>query len=296
MACVVGQTGCLSQIILNGQISSTRKASVALNTVGDYDVAEKAAFAGIATLEGLRYLAPDNTDAMFLLTRSWASVGLGFIEDKMEEAEDAEGTSGPNYDYQKRRAMAAYDRAIFYGVQLLESDHEGFKEATRNNATMKEYLAQFDEPEQAENLFWVGYAWLGKTNVGKENPAVVGELHVAVALLERSVELDETYMYGSGHVALGAYHARSAMAEMDEAKKHFDRAIQLSEGKTLLPKVQLALRYHCLKGDKTAYEATLKEVLAAGDGDPYQRLPNTIAKRKAKRFLSAERQNAQCGF
>jgi hypothetical protein len=307
-AASLGSTGCVSKVLLNGQIASTRRASVAINTIGDYEVAEKAAMAGLAQLEGFRFLAPQNDDALFMLTRSWASVGFGFIEDAMERAEDAHGTMSEDWDYHKRRAEAAYDRSVWYGTQLLEKRYPGFKEATTNAATIKAYAEQFTDPADAEPLFWVGYAWLGKVNAAKERPEVVAELHVAVGLLEQSMKLDETYMFGSAMTALGAYHARSASAELDEAKALLDKAIQLAEGKTLMSKVQLAVRYYCNKrhtdekgndttaADRAEYTRLLKEVVDAGDLEPYQRLPNTIAKRKAHRWLSPKRMQNSCSL
>lgn len=286
------QSGCLSKLILNGQISSTRRASVALNTVPDFEIAQTAAFAGISTLEGLRFLAPDNDNALFSLTRSWTSVAAGFIEDKMEEVEDKEGATSAEYDFQKRRAVAAYERGIWYGSQLLEHSHEGLSEAIKGSGPLREWLKEFDDPEvDAENLFWVGYAYLGRAGAAGSG-VPVAELWIGVAMLERSVELDDTYGYGLGHTALGAYHVRSGMAEPEEGKAHFDKAIALSDGKTLLPKVQFAIRYYCLKGDKENYEKLLNQVMDAGDGDPYQRLPNTIAKRKAKRWLAPKRERS----
>lgn len=292
----IATSGCLKQIILEGQIGSTRKASAAVNTIGDYEVAEKIASAGLGQLEGYHYLAPDNADALFLLTRSWTSVSFGFAEDAMERAEDSEGT-GPNWDYHKRRAEAGYERAIWYGTKLLEQDHPGFKDHLKNVDTLKEYTATFTDAEvDAQNLFWLGYAWLGRVNVGKEKPELVGEAWVGATLIERSIELDPTYMNGSGYVALASYHARTPMAELDEAKTLFDKALAAQEGKVYLGKVQYATRYLCAKGDKAGYEKLLKEVMDAGDGDPYQRLPNTIAKRKASRWLGKERMRANCGF
>ena len=182
------------------------------------EIARAAGYAGIAQFEGMRYLAPDNDDALFMLTRTWTSVAFGFIEDEMEEVEDKKGSSDPDYDFQKRRAAAAYERAVWYGKQLLEHSHDGFDAATKNADTMKAYLKQFDDTEvDAENLFWVGYAWLGEDQRPEEKGEVVGQLFVGV-LLERSMELDEKYNYGSAHTALGAYHARSPMAELDEAR------------------------------------------------------------------------------
>ena len=48
--------------------------------------------------------------------------------------------------------------------------------------------------------------------------------------------------------------------------------------------------------DQAKYDAALKEVLAAVDPLPEQRLTNTIAKRKAKRYLTNADRRSNCGF
>jgi hypothetical protein len=289
-------TGCIKQMLLDGQIEATRKASAGVDTISDYEVANSAAFAGIIQFEGMHYLAPENEDALFLLTKGWAGATFGFIEDQMEQAEDAEGSESPLYLYHQARARAGYDRAIYYGTKLLEMRNEGFEAAKKNDATMKEWLAKFDDAEKdAPNLFWTGYAWMSKTNIAKEDPAVVADLFIGVAMVERSLQLDENYMMGLGHVAMGAYHARTAMAELDDAKKRFDKALAMTGGKALVVKFQLGAKYYCMKADKENYVKYLTEVVQAGDVMPTQRLANTIAKRRAKRYLSKERMR-NCGF
>lgn len=294
-ALCLGQTGCLKQMILDGQIASTRKASAQINTFSDFETANAAAFAGIAQFEGMHYLAPENEDALFMLTRGWAGAGFGFIEDAMEIAAIEKGEDSEEFHHHKHRAAAAYDRAIFYGSELLELREPGFKEAQHNNDSIREYVLRFEDPEDAEPLFWLGYAWMAMTNIRKSEPPVVGQLFVGIALMERSVELDETFNHSSGHVALGAYHARTALAELDDAKKHFDRARELTQDKLLLARVQYAARYLCLKNDKEGYVQTLQSVIDAQDPLPEQRLPNTIAKRKAKRYLTPFYMK-KCGF
>lgn len=295
-ALAIGSTGCIKQILLEGQIDSTRKASTAVDTLQDYEVANAVAYSGISTMEGLHYLAPDNENALFMLTKSWAGVAFGFIEDEMEKAEDAGGIDSPLFLYQQLRAKVAYERAIFYGIQLLEKKNPGFQAATKNDDTMRAWLKGFDDPEaDTPKLFWTAQAWMSKVNVAKDDPAIVSELFIGVAIMERAVELDETFLYGSGHTALGAYHARSPMAELDESKKHFDKAIEISGGKALMGKLQLAAKYYCAKGDKENYVKLLTEVVEAGDLLPQGRLTNVIAKRKAKRYLSAIRMKS-CGF
>lgn len=292
----IASTGCIKAMILNGTIAGTRTGSAAADTLSDYEVANSAAFAGLVQFEGFHYLSPENEDALFLLTKTWTSATFAFIEDQMEQAEDAEGTESELYKYHKARAIAGYERAIHYGVELLEMKNKGFETAKKNDDTMKAWLAGFDDPEKdAPNLFWAGYAWIARINVAKDDPAMVADLFIGVAMVERSVALDEKYMYGSGHTILGAYHARTALAELDEAKKELDRAIAISEGKLLLPKFQLGAKYYCMKADKDNYVKTLTEVVEAGDIFPKQRMSNTIAKRRAKRYLSKERMKA-CGF
>lgn len=295
-ALALGSAGCIKETLLNGQIESTRKASAAIDTLSDFEVAKGIALSGLGQFEGMHYLAPANTDALFLLTKGWAGATFGFIEDEMEQAEDAGGTESELYLYHQARAKAGYDRAIHYGIELLEMSNAGFEAARKNDDTIKAWLKGFNDKERdVPALFWTGYAWLAKTNIAKEDPAIVGDLFIGVAIMERAVELDETYLYGSGHVALGAYHARTAMAELDDAKKHFERALQINGGKHLLTPLNYAIKYHCMKGDKASYEKALNDVVAAGDTLPEQRLQNTLAKRRAKRYLGKERME-YCGF
>jgi hypothetical protein len=292
----LSSTGCIKKMILDGQIEGTRKASAAVDNFSDYEVAKTAAFAGVTQFEGMHYLAPDNENALFMLTKSWTSVGFAFIEDDLEAAEDTEGESSQLYAYHKGRALAAYDRAIHYGIELLSKKASGFDTAKKNDDTMKTWLAAFDDPQDAENLFWTGYAWIARVNIIKDDPAAVADLFIGVAMVEKAKTLHHDYMFGTIHTVLGAYHGRSPMAELDDAKKEFDAAIAVTGGKALLPKFQLAARYYCIKGEKENYVKTLTEVVDAPDTLPQARLTNAIAKRKAKRYLGKDRMMRMCGF
>jgi hypothetical protein len=290
-------TGCLKQIILDGQIQGTRQASAAIDSFSDYEVARTAAYSGATQFEGMHFLAPQNEDALFMLTKTWTSLTFAFIEDDLEHAEDTEGEGSALYAYHKARAVAGYDRAIHYGIDLLEKKAPGFKDAKKNDQTIRAWLAKFTDPGQdAESLFWTGYAWIGRVNILKDEPAEVSDLFIGVAMIERVKELRHDYLYGSVHTILGAYHARSPMAELDEGKKELDTAIALTQGKAMLPKFQLAAKYYCTKGDKENYVKTLEEIRDAGDTLPEQRLTNAIAKRRALRYLGKKRMMRMCSF
>ena len=284
--------GCIDRMILDGTLKSTREASPAFDTLSDLEVAKIAAGSSLVQVEGMQKLAPDNEDAMFLLLQAWAGYGGAFIEDEWEQAydrgdEDAEAAHAG-------RAKDAYDRAIRFGTMLFEQRHPGFVAAEKNTDTVKAYLGQFDKSE-AESLLWMGAAWLSRGSVAAERPEIVAELFVGVAILERSVELDPALAYGLGYSILGAYHARSPDAELAQAKDLFEKALALSQRKALTTQLLYAQNWACQAHDETAYRALLNEVVAAADVLPAQRLENTIAQRKAKRYLGKPRL-ARCGF
>jgi hypothetical protein len=292
---VLGLSGCIKKMLLNGQIKGTRDGSGAINTLHDYETARAIAMAGLGQLEGMHKLAPDNTDALFMLARGWSGASFAFIEDDYEQA--YEKGDEIMAEYHILRARAGYQRARYYGVELLGHHAEGMEDAKRNQETMRAWVVEnFTDEDQAEDLLWAGYAWIGHVSASKDVPEIVGELYVGVELVRRSVELDETLVYASGHTILGAYHARTAMSELDDSKKHFERAIELNGGKFLPTKLNFATRYYCAKGDKAAYEKTLNEILAAGDELPEARLQNVVAKRRARRYLGNRVWQEECGF
>lgn len=285
-------SGCLDRMILDGTLSSTRQAARAFDTLSDLEVAKEGAGSSLVQIEGMQALAPDNEDALFLLTQSWTGYASAFIEDSWEQAVDREDDEGETWH--AGRAKAAYDRAVRFGSQLLEQKHPGFAAAQKNSETMKAWLAGFDKRD-AESLLWVGLAWLSRGGVAGDQPEVVAELFVGVALLERSVELDESLAYATGLAALGAYHARSPDAELAQARQLFERALTLTQRKALTVQLMYAQSWACQAHDAAAYKALLEEVLNAGDVLPEQRLENTVARRKAARYLGPARLK-RCGF
>ena len=84
-------TGCIKSMLTNGQISATREASGAFDTIGDYELARTAAAAGMVQFEGMHNLAPDNEDALFLLTKGWVGYGFAFVEDDYASVNKAFG-------------------------------------------------------------------------------------------------------------------------------------------------------------------------------------------------------------
>lgn len=290
---VVGSGCSLDRMILDGTVKSTRDAASAFDTLSDLEVAKAGAAAGLVQLEGMQKLAPDNEDALFLLCQSWTGFGGAFIEDDWEQAYDR--GDDEREAFEANRAKEAYDRALQFGTLLLEQRRPGFVAAQKSYDTLKAYLAKFEKAD-AESLLWVGLAWLSRGGVAAERPEIVAGLYVGVALLERSVELDDALAWQSGRAGLGAYHARAPDAELKDAKALFEAALTKTARRALMLQVMYAQSYACQAHDEKLYRSLLDEVLAAPtDLLPEQRLENVIAKRKAQRYLGAPRLK-RCGF
>lgn len=288
-------TGCLKKVLIDGQVRGTREGSEAVNTLHDFEVARSVARAGLGTLEGLYKLGPDNEDALFLLTRSWAGATYGFTEDDYELARESKDEQ--MIAYHKARARAGFERARFYATRLLEMKAPGFVESQRNYDTITKYMAEnFRHEDEAVDLLWASFAWIGLVGIARDDPAQVAELYVGVAIAERSLQLNEKLEHGMAHVLLGAYHARTAQSELEDSKKHFDRALQINGGKFLSTQLQYANRYYCMKQDYAMYKKLLNQVLEAGDPIPEARLQNLIAKRRARRYLDNAIFREDCSF
>jgi hypothetical protein len=288
-------TGCIRKVLIDGQVSGTRQGADAVNTLHDFEVARSVARAGMGQLEGMYRLAPYNEDVLLMLTRGWAGSTFAFTEDDYEQAQ--EGKDDAVTQYHLARTVAGFERAKFFGTQLLNRKAKGFDAAQRNSQTMKEWMTRnFINKEEAEDLTWIAYAFVGLVGAAKDNPAVVADLYIGVAIAERAVELDENFEHGMNHILLGAYHARTAQSEVEEAKQHFDAAMKINGGKFLPTQLNYASRYYCAKSDKANYEKMLNSVLAAGDPIPEARLQNLIAKRRARRYLDNKIFQEDCGF
>ena len=298
-ALAIWPCGCLTRMLTNGQIESTRRASEAFDTIGDYELALSATQAGLVQFEGMHALAPDNADALFLLVKGWTGYGYGFIEDEMEAAQDA--GDDDLAEYHRKRARMAYDRAVFYGLLGIAQRAEGFARVKSSEQALSKWLAEnFTRHEDVPFLFWTGNAWASRVDLMKgddeEGPAFVAELFVGAAMLERAAAIEPGFEHYGAFAALSAYHARSNVAELEQAKQLLDLSLTKSEGKSLLVELLYATKYACMKGDGVLYQNMLERVLLSQDPDPQQRLANAIAKRRAKRWLGKSRAKEECGI
>jgi tetratricopeptide (TPR) repeat protein len=237
----------------------------------DMELARASMPADLKLMEGLLKSAPHNNQLLTALSMGFTGYGLLFLEDDDPE-----------------RASKLYARARAYAMAALGEEGTRLQKATVNLEQARVLLQGLDRDDLAP-LFWATLAWNSWINLNLDNPAALAQMGVAEACIERLLEIDPTFLYGTPHVLMGTIlAAKPAILGGDKAaaKVHFDKAMEISKGAFLLTPYYYA-RYYAVKAqDKALFSRLLNEVVerpAAELGDVC--LLNTVMKEKARSLL-----------
>ena len=151
-------------------------------------------------------------------------------------------------------------------------------------------LKRIDDADQVPTLYAMTVGWLTWIKANSEDWGAIADLPKVEAALRRCLALDEGYRGGSAHTLLGILLTLRPPAlggKPEEARKHFERALQLSDGRDLSVKVEMARSYARLIYDRELHDRLLKEVLAADPKAPGLTLTNVLAQRQAKQLLES---------
>jgi len=280
--------GCdITKITANGTSKLFVRAAPGLEQHWDYELAGAALPGNIVQMEGLLRVVPENEILVTNAIKLYTAYAYGWVEDEVEQLQMENNYA--EAEEQLTRARYMYMRARDLSKHLIALEHEGFDEAYDGGLEeFEKWLDEefdTDEPEDAPGLFFAGYSWASYINASKSDMAAVADLPFAVALVERSVEIDPSFFNGSGTVLLAVVATSAPGADLEEAGPMWERAMEVTEGKNLLVKVNMARTYAVKRQDREMYIRLLTDVLEAGDINPEARLQNMIAKRRAERYL-----------
>ncbi|HID48071.1 MAG TPA: hypothetical protein EYP40_00390 [Chromatiales bacterium] len=138
-------------------------------------------------------------------------------------------------------------------------------------------------------LYTLGASWAGWIQANSEDWNAVAELPRVTAIMQRVVELDETYQHGTAHLYLGVIHTLlppSAGGKPRLARKHFARAIEISNGRNLTARLLYATRYAKMMFDRDLHDRLLREVIEADPVAPDMTLLNMLARKQARQALA----------
>ena len=188
------------------------------------------------------------------------------------------------------RATALTAKARRYGERAICAAHE--PACSWDGLDHTRFVAELEgvDRKDLDALYSYAVSWLAHLDATSEDWTAVAELPWVEAALNRALALDETYERGALHGYLGILNALRPPAlggKPDVARMHFERAIELSEGRDLSIKVEYARRYARLVFDRELHDRLLEEVLAAPVDAPLMTLFNVLARQEAEILLAS---------
>ena len=253
-------------------------------TDDDPDLVRGAAPFSLKLMETLLAEVPDHAGLRTASASGFTQYAYAFVQ---QDADELEATDLAAAEALRARARRLYLRARNHGLQGLDARHAGFERALRRSPIEAVRVAKrADVPL----LYWTAAAWGAAISLSKDQPDLVAEVPMMEAMIDRALELDESFDGGAIHAFLVTYEMSRAKATGDPAersRKHFDRAVALSGGTQAGPFVALAEAVTIQKQDVKEFEQLLQRALAIeSDLSPEHRLVNLIMQRRARWLLS----------
>lgn len=252
------QTDSLSDAILNSEdIETVRQGSPTFLILAD----------------GLIYQSPENEGLLLSGAKLYGAYGSMFAEDPKQKKLMADKA----LDYALRGACS-------YDSELCDMRKLSIRE-------FQSLLQDFDDEDDVEVFYTVATNWLNWIQTNSADWNAVAELPRPRILLEHILVIEEDYDGGSAHLYMGAIDGLLPAAmggKPEQARKHFERAIELSEGKNLMAKVFYAESYAKPMFNRELYNRLLTEVIMADTQASGLVLSNTIAQQQALQLLSEE--------
>lgn len=243
---------------------------------------------GLKTMEGLLERNPKHVELLLALASGFTQYGYAFVQTDADLA-DLRGDLGVSRAG-RERARKLYLRAREYGLRGLDARRDGIAAKLRGGAKDARAALADCEKEDVPLLYWTASAWTLAIAAGKGEMALVAELPVPIAMMERALSLDDAWADGSIHEFFVVFDATRSAAEgggPDRARGHLERALALSMNKKLGPRVSWAEGVLVQRQDRDEFTRVLEEVLRADPGEvPRFRLANILAQRRARALLA----------
>ena len=273
-------SGCSVNKFATGAVANALiKGPDVYSNENDPELVREAVPFGLKTLESLLATLPRHEGLLLATCSGFTQYAVGFVAADAaalspEEFERAEALRG--------RALALCLRGRDYGLRGLELRHPGL--GARLLADPDAAAAEIGKAE-LPMLYWTAAAWGSAIGLGKDRPELLADVTTIRALMSRGLALDETYAGGSFHEAMIVLESLPEVmgGSRERAQRHFDRAVELSNGGRASTFVMWAENMAVPTQDRALFDRMLERSLGLDpDREPMQRLPTLLMQRRAR--------------
>jgi predicted anti-sigma-YlaC factor YlaD len=236
---------------------------------------------GLKLIESLLDESPKHRGLLITACEGFTTYAYIYVQHKADTGAEQDLTRAREM---RTRARRLYLRARDYGLRRLEASYKGITE--RIEADPQAALSVVKKKD-VPALYWNAAALGLGISVSKNDAEMLAHLPEVEALLERALELDESWNEGALHafqVTLAS--AKPGQPDYQKLRKHFDRALDLSGGNQAGLYIAYAEAVSINKQDRSEFVSLLNKALAI-DTDQHKevRLANIVAQQRARWLL-----------
>lgn len=236
----------------------------------------------LSTVEGLLTDRPESERLLLNAVQGFTQYAYVCVETDaiLLEEEDYERSRE-----QLERALNLFLRAKKYGMRGLQLRYPGLEERLLVDP---EGAVAATTSEDVPLLYWTAASWGAAISRGKDRPDLIADLPAVIAMMQRVLELDETFRDGTIHDVFIMLRGLppSMGGSTEEAGRHFERALELNGGRLAGTYATYATSVMLPRQDRERFERLMLEALAIdADQDPNHRLQNLIAQKRARYML-----------
>ncbi len=301
-ACLLCLAGC-GGVIRHSAASTTAeilaRAQPSLQMESDYELASRAVPGALKTIEGF-YVADEQPVLRGILAEGYCQYATAFVEDEWEVAKFAQKLD--DVAYHNERATKMFTRCMNYALQDLGS---GFQKDLFGTADASAKRISSTGGDKRLPLLWVGAGLGGMINHNLDSTEMLSYLPVVKQIMQRVVQLDGAKTPSDcdsnclvhralPHIALGMLNSGASKqfgGDPAAAAAEFQQALAITGDRMLLARVLWAYRVGVMTNDRKLFHEQLVKVLQTDPAIwPEQRLANEVAHRRARRYLSHEKE------
>jgi len=240
---------------------------------------------GLKLYESLLAESPKHAGLLLAACSGFTEYSYAFVDSHIDEAKEE---SLERADALRDRARKLYLRANGYGMRGLDARYPGFSKALDNDA---EPALKRVRKRDAALLYWTAASRGLAISLSKDSPEMLAELPLVETIVNRVAQLDETFENGAvPEFLITLEAARVGVKPEDQQKRmreHFDRALELSQGKRAATFVSFAENADVPAHNSEEFKSVLEKALAVDvNADLDNRLANLVAQRRARWLLN----------
>ena len=284
LAMLMALPGCsIKQFAVNKIGDALASGGTTFSSDNDPELVRQAVPFSLKLIESLLAETPKHRGLLLAASSGFTQYAYAFVQQDAERIEERDFAEAERL---RERARKLYLRGRDYGLRGLELKHRGITAALREDprAAMRQATT-----EDVPLLYWTAASWGAAISISKDDPELIADQVIVEAMIDEALRLNESYENGALHGFLIAYEGARQGASGDaaeRARRHFERAVQLTGGEMASPYVSLAENVAVAKQDRAEFELLLRQAIAVNpDARPEWRLVNLIMQQRARWLL-----------